>query len=176
MTIDAGADAHLEVGPLLLKAVVDLKGSIDKLAAQQAKLASLEEAYHRLGPVDVPISASGVAPTSGSLWLDLGGPAAYRAWTLRRLVVGGLTWATTAAGTANFYMASSRPDSASLAYMIDQAYPMPNAASYTSRVVVLHAPFRLYCEITSPTAGQTYVASGAVEDYEDRLLRTEAVI
>lgn len=165
----AGIGAGVQLGPIEFEVVAQLKSSVETLAKQVANLRAEERAYHEQGPVDAPLQASGTAPSSGSLWLNLGGPATLRAWILRRLIIGGSTWGTTVAGTANLYVSPSQPTGSSLAVQVDEASALPNKAFYTSRLIVLHAPNQLWVEIANPTSASVYVVSGAAEDILDRV-------
>ena len=176
MTIDAGLGANLDIGHASFQALIGLKASVDDLAAAVKRIERIEELYQQIGPVDHQLNGSGTAPASGSLFISLGSPAPGRFWILRRLIVGGVTWVTTAAGAANVYASPSRPDGAGLSMMVDNASSLPNKAFYSSRQVTVHQPSHLWVEVTTPTAGQTYVATGLVEELPDRPFAERAAV
>ena len=114
-------------------------------------------------PLDYPIRGGGTAPSTGPLIFDCGGPPMGRAWVLRRLAVGGTDPTAAAAGEA-YLFSSSAGDSEQLitATWFDIVASLPAVRFYTSRQVVVQAGQRLWVKITSPTAGASYAASGAV--------------
>lgn len=168
MTIGAEIDARAEIGPVLLEAVAGLKASVDNVATILDQIRAREELYARMGPVDVQLREGGTSGASGNLVFEVGGPKLGRLWILRRVVVGSQLWSQTSTATANLYVAASRPipGLGALTDMVDQL-SLPGIRTYSSRIVVLHAPMKLYCEIASPAANTGYTLGGAAEDLPD---------
>ncbi len=149
-----------------------LKASIGDLAAQtrranQLKLASIPIDYRRVNNVIIP------TPTAAA-GIGLGGPQQGRVWLVRRIIVSGLTWGTAAAGTAEFYagaipsmLAASTRDASLL---MDESAFIPNKAFYSNRQVVIKSPETLHIVIVGGTAGQQYIASSQIEDYDESAL------
>lgn len=143
-----------------------LKAGFGDLAA-----ALRQERLDRLAlvPIDADPGASDVMPAAGNLALNLGGPVPGRIWLLRQLVVGGLTWGTVAAGTAEAYGTALPPlqtaSGRQLSDLADAFSALPGVHFYTSRQVVLRNPQRLVVVVVGGTSGQTYQAAANVEDY-----------
>jgi hypothetical protein len=167
---EAGAAGIVHLGEHTLKAFLDFGVKLDSIADQLKKLREDEAAY-QYGTLDHTVAATGEMPATGSLFLDLGGPAPFRMWQLRRLVVGGITYALAAAGSAIVHVSPSVPNPSSLLTVVDQAASLPLPALYSTHQIVLHAGERLYVEIAGGTSGQTYAAAGSVEDSADRRRR-----
>lgn len=149
---------------------IDLDFQVDLAASLKAGLDGIrddDEARRRheeeLIPLDYPIRGGGVAPSTGDLIFDCGGPPLGRAWVLRRLCIAGTDPTVAVAGQA-YVFASSAGDSDQLitATWFDVASSLPMVGWYTSRQVVIADGQRLWVKITSPTAGTSYTASGKV--------------
>ncbi len=82
-------------------------------------------------------------------------------WELRRLVVGGVTWGTTAAGTAVAYKTSGfATTTPGLTAVFDQAPSLPNVAFYLSKQVPVLSGEKVVVLISGATTSQQYLASG----------------
>ena len=138
----------------------ELKAGFDGLRDEDRSARAQEES--RI-PLDHTIRGSGVAPATGDLIFNVGGPPLGRAWVLRRLAIGG-TDPTTAVAGAAYIFASSSGDSTDLitATWVDTAQTLPLLGWYTSRQVVIQSGQMLWIKITGPTAGTSYAAAGMV--------------
>lgn len=98
------------------------------------------------------------APTA----IGLGGPTPGFIWELRSITIGGLTFTTTAAGTAEVY--STALGGAQIAavrdltQIVDQATALPIVGGYSTGQIILQHPEKLQVVIVSGTAGQQYAA------------------
>ena len=144
---------------------LDLASAVQKLTDVFNGWLALEREYQRNGPVPVQLRGNVTAPASGSAFMDLGGPANGRLWIVRRLIVQGLTWNTTAAGSCNVHVTSLN----NLAVpggqdIVDNSTALPNKSFYSGWQVVLVNPQRLMVEIVGGTSAQIYGASGMAQD------------
>ena len=78
---------------------LDLGTKMEKLVSAFHEWLRVEQEYQRSGPVPVQLRGNVTCPSSGSAFMDLGGPANGRLWIVRRLIVQGVSWNTTAAGS-----------------------------------------------------------------------------
>lgn len=149
------------------------------LAAFGAKIGTLTDSIERdraerraalaRRPVNHRSPVSLAYPASGNLALDMGGPSQGRVWLVRRVVVGGITWGTVAAGTAELYisalpsnlLATERP----MNELIDQAASLPLRAFYSNEQAVVAQNERLVLVVVGGTAAQQYVGACSVVDY-----------
>lgn len=157
----------------LFKLGVNLNSSLEQMNKRLAHIEALEAAYEERGPVRVALRAAEASDASGAaIVLDLGGPAHGRLWEVRRLVLGGAAWSSTAAGTALIVTGSGTASSAPpLPDVVDEAASLPKVSFYSSGQVVLRNPAHLYIVIDSPTASTTYAAGGEAFDMPDRPTR-----
>ena len=115
-------------------------------------------------------AADSVNAGGSDLVLALGGPTQGRLWHLRTLVVGGLTYATVAAGTALLVRSAMRPTNAAtlgLSAVLDQATSLPLPAGYSRGQMVIRNPEKFYVIIVGGTASQAYVAAGSIEEFQE---------
>lgn len=167
----AELDAKLSIGELSLEALLALRSEMADMAGIMKKLLEMQELYEYVGPNQVNIGQGATAPTSGDLFLDLGGPNYGRVWEVRALVIGGLTFSTAAAGTAEVYQSSGQPTSRTLALLDDQANALPSVAFYSAGQLRVRHPNHLWVVIHTPTASQAYQAGGSALDSPDIPLR-----
>ncbi len=120
-------------------------------------------------PVLKTLPASGLMPSSGNLALMFNQkPDQGRMWLVRGLTVGGATWGTSAAGTAEFYV-SSVPGALvaanrDLSTLADEAPALPATVTYSNTQVVALGGEHLVVVIVGGTSGQLYVARVQIED------------
>lgn len=155
---------------------LELKGSLDLFGGHVKRLADAAERTNRLAqqagllqPTSINIGETDTCPSTGTLVLDLGGPAQGQLWDLRRLVVGGATRATSAGGTADVYV-SAAPKSTMpgpLLDWVDEAITMPLMATYGASEVGLRYPERLFVVILGGTNTQQYTASARIVNRMD---------
>lgn len=110
--------------------------------------------------VPLPRIAVGTANSSGDALLTFDAVSQGERWDLYRLVVGGVTWATTAAGSAVVYRTTSTATtSPSLTAVIDNAATLPNIAFYLDNQAPLQSGEKLVVYVSGGTSGQQYIAS-----------------
>lgn len=162
-----GPEAELNVGGIDVMASVGVE--LKKLNEHNAAMAQWrkQEWERSRVPSYVAQFASVVIPTSGArTGFGFNGPRAGFYMILRRLIVGGATWKTTAAGTSEVYV-TGLPSGAigglSLADMVDQSAFMPNKAYYSNIQVVVQAGQHVEVVIDSGTGSQQYQAGALFE-------------
>lgn len=133
----------------------------------------VEQAVQLLArPSSVPLSplvASAIADASGNAIIAFDPVPRGEHWELRRLVVGGDTWGTTAAGTAVVYATSGQLTSTPpLGAVIDQAAALPAVAFYLVDQASLTGGEQLVVAITGGTADQQYLAVAKAVAVPDR--------
>lgn len=128
-------------------------------------------------PAVVRIQNSGIIPTpTAPFGINIGGPDAGFEWVVRRIVVGGLTWTTTAAGTAEVYVtglgaqwgtsgggSGTVAGVRALADLVDQAASLPNKGYYGRDELVVKENESLVVVIQGGTAAQQYVATAGIQ-------------
>jgi hypothetical protein len=158
------AGVEFSIGDFLLGAKVDLEAKLDSIEKHLGDILAREERYEREGPVFVALQASGVVDASSDpLYLDLGGPTYGRAWEVRQLVIGGITWATAVAGNAVVFaqpVAPSTLTGVGLGNVQDHAASLPSVAFYSGGQFHVRHPNRIYVAILSGTASTQYQAVG----------------
>lgn len=164
--VDFSADLKLELGKL--------GKNIERLGAHALRARELDRARQ---PFSARIQASAVCPSpSVNFGLNFGGPDAGFYWVVRRLVVGGLTWSTTAAGTAEIYVtglagaagtstsgAGSIAAIRSLSDLVDESAALPNKAFYGSEELIVQPNESLVAVVVGGTASQQYVAAAGIQ-------------
>jgi hypothetical protein len=175
-----GVDLDVQAGPLEVVAGLSLElGRLnDRYERDRLEERRQREAMRARVPMDVRFQASGICPTpTARFGLNIGGPDVGFYWLIRRLVVGGVTFKTVAAGSAEIYVtalagqqgaASFGPIVAGLALsdMADQFASLPTPAGrgfYSNRQMVIQENENLVVLIDTGTAGQQYVAAAQVE-------------
>lgn len=153
-----------------LKVSLDLLGgSVKRLAEQQERANQLVQQAGLLQPSSRTETAADVCGSTGTLVLDLGGPAQGRLWDVRRIVVGGATRLTAAAGTADVFVsaAGKLQQPGSLLDWADEAATMPLMATYGAAELALRYPEHLFIVINGGTSTQQYLAAARVVDHMD---------
>jgi hypothetical protein len=126
----------------------------------------------QLPPSDEQLFASGAASAAGTLTLDLGSVPLGRVWQIRRLIVGGVTVTTTAAGTAYAFAQGAPPADLNLTNCVDIFSSLPQGNTYGTHQLFLTATMHLWIVFASATSGQQYAAAAFVEDWEDSTFRS----
>lgn len=161
-----GLEADLSLGPLDVMA--ELGVELRKTRDQNAKLWHAQREWERSRvPSYVRQFNSVVIPAGGpNASFGFPGPRAGFYMLLRRLIVGGLTWETTAAGTCDVYV-TGLPSGASsnlgLSDMVDNSAFLPNKAYYSNQQVVVNAGEHVEVVIIGGTAAQQYVGTALFE-------------
>lgn len=172
MTIDAHGSLDIQIGRVAQQLEKD---AVDRRCDRETQRARV--------PSIVRLQNSGVIPSpTVPFGIAFGGPDAGFEWVIRRIVVGGLTWTTTAAGTAEVYVTGLGTQSGttsaggiaavrSLSDLVDQAASLPNKAFYGREELVIKENESLVVVINGGTAAQEYVASVGMQ-----VVRTAAAL
>jgi hypothetical protein len=174
VSMGAEVDAEVDLGPLVLEALVGLKASTDTLNKRLHNIAKTEEAYQR-GVIEVPIRKVATSAASGNLVIGCGGPAYGRLWEVKRLTVGGVTWGTSVNGSL-LIVVGSAPDGLTnppLPDVVNEAASVPNVTFYSTRQLVVRHPNHLFVVILTPSATTQYAVGGQASDFPDRRLDLE---
>lgn len=118
-------------------------------------------------PGNEQLFKAGVAPTSGVLYLDLGSVPQGHVWQVRRLIVGGVTVTTTAAGNAYAFAQGARPLDLALTDCVDVFLGLPRGDTFGTHQLYLTMGEHLWVVFVGATSGQQYAASARVEDWEE---------
>lgn len=164
-----GVDVDLDLGPIEIMAGVRAElSTLNRHHEAQAEHKRREIARTKV-PVDARIVTVGTCPAGGGRFvLSVGGPDPGYYWLLQRLVIGGLTFKTVAAGTLELYVTALTfaPGAASGGYgvsslalsdLVDRAPSLPNIAFYSPHQLIVQAQENLAAVIDSGTAAQQYV-------------------
>lgn len=168
-------DAEARVSAPGLQFLAGIQAHLGNIASDIKYLKEREERYEREAALYVPLTASSnsLAPSGGSLIMDLSGPATGRIWLVRRLVVGGPIWSSTAAGSVTVYISPSNPVQVGTTggatwAVVDEYATMPHAATYSNEQLLLRPGDRLYVEIVAPT-GTNYCTGGLALSLPDKI-------
>jgi hypothetical protein len=179
---EAGIGGGLELGPISLKAIVDLQAGMTSIAKAFSDWKD-EEAYYQYGAVDITLTGSGTADEAeDDLVFGLEGPPEGYMWEILSLSIGGVSPVTaTLEGVAYFFRGATRPIGSPAATTGNQLSTMnwidwtgaggavlPATAFYSTRQIVLHAPDRLWCVISAPETLTQYVVNGHAIETPDR--------
>lgn len=119
-------------------------------------------------PGDEQLFAAGIAPASGQLSLDLGAVPQGHVWQVRRLIVGGTTVTTSAAGAAYAFATGAPPD-LSLTDCVDIFLTLPQGDTFGTHQLFLLPGEHLWVVFVGATAAQQYAASARVEDWVEEV-------
>lgn len=166
-----------ETGGLLADISAKLGFSVElgqeQLAATKKLNATLDPT-RMMQPVNFRTQGSAIANAAGVAVIQFSpaGPDQGHLWVVHSLVVGGDTWATTAAGSAELYVSAMdlrtlNGTSPPLTDLVDQAATLPLPATYGDQQVTLRNGEDLYMRIVGGTSGQQYVASARGVDYQE---------
>jgi hypothetical protein len=183
----AGIDLDVSAGPL--EAMASLSVELGRMNDRADDAARAEKRRRDLlrtrTPIDVRLFSSGICPTpTANFGISLDGPDPGFYWHVRRIIIGGQTWTTTAAGTAEIYItaltglrgiaatggiASIR----SITDLVDQAATLPNKAYYGTHELYVQPGENLIGVIITGTAAQQYVMAAEVEVHRTISAETE---
>lgn len=180
-----GFDVDLDLGPI--EVMASLRGELATLNAHHradAERRKRETARARTPVVARLISNVAIGAGAPRTAVSLGGPDPGYYWMVRRLIIGGVTWKTVAAGTAEIYISGlsaaqgagiTGPMVSGLALsdLVDQAPSLPNKAFYSDQQMMLQAQENLLIVIDGGTATQTYVAAAQVQVFRTLAAETE---
>ena len=166
-----GAELDLDLG--FADVMIGLKAELSKMNDRNARMDEhrRREAARARVPSMVRMFSSATIPAAAPrTGISLDGPSAGFYWMLRRLIVGGVTWKTTAAGTAEVYVTGlggavgqavtgAMVSGLALSDMVDQAYTLPLRAYYSDQQVMVQENENLVIVIDSGTAAQQYVVT-----------------
>lgn len=174
---DLELGGSVQLGDFLVGAKVDLIAKLDEINTRLKSIEEIENRYQREGPVQVNLqgNASTLAVVA-TIFIDLGGPTFGRVWEVRQLAVGGLTWATTVAGTAQIQVAPAVQNAAApVGTLQDVANALPEIAFYSAGQFRVVYPNRVYVVIVGGTASTQYSAGGDALDLPDKPSRTTVI-
>lgn len=168
MSLDVGAGADLELGPISLQAIAGLGASLDSMTTALKALRQVEKAY-QFGSVEVALRGSGVADSAGdTLIIDMGGPSHGRLWQLRRIAIGGVTWDTMVGGSALIIQSANQPSKKPpLPDIADAVASLPTNGFYSTGQVIVRHPNHLFVIIDSPDETVNYSVGGQATDMPD---------
>jgi hypothetical protein len=172
--LDVGAGAHLDLGPLSLKAIADLSSSVESLKKQFESWRS-EEGLYQYGATDHQFFKTITGNTGANVIVGLtDGPEPGWIWEIRRLAISYNDPSTgSQTGTAYIFQGSGRPPVTPLiaGNWIDWTggggASLPSVAFYSSRQIMLHSPDKLWIALVGSAAVQ-YVVNGAYVQYPDK--------
>jgi hypothetical protein len=167
--LEAGAGAHLELGPVSLGAILNLQAGIESIAKTFSDWKQ-QEADYEIGATDQSVAQNGIVNAAGFLVVDLGGPNQEFYWEVRQLVVSNIVPTTSVTGTAYAYTTPVQPAAAApLAPGITDIFAsVPLAHFYGARQFVLHAPEHLFVVFAGAANGATLGAFATVTQTRDR--------
>jgi len=180
--LEAGVGGGLELGPISLKAIIDLQAGMTSLKQVFTQWKD-EEAIYQYGTVDVTLTGAGIVDSSkDDAVMCLGGPPETYMWEIRQLAVGANSPATgSLTGVAYFMRGATRPlaspaatggSQLSMINSIDSPPSIPNWSFYSARQIVLHAPDQLWCVIVGGNASTQFVVNGLALESPDRRRRS----
>ena len=120
-----------------------------------------------------------IIPANGLGVVRLTGPDQGHFWYVRRVIVGGLTPTTVAAGRADLFVSAADHRSRTALNQFamtdwrDQTASLPNIATYSRGGLNMRLNEELYVVFSSATVGQQYVAMCQFEDYEEAAIRQD---
>jgi hypothetical protein len=161
-----------------LEAMVTLSASLDCLTRTiQAEAEERARSTSRPRPLD--LAASKVADASGNCILAFESCPQGQWWALRRLVVGGVTYSTTASGAAVVFKSTASAAAynadadVALFNVVDATLaptnsPLPSVAFYDgdAHLITLSPNEKICIRIYSGTASQQYAANAAFDIYQ----------
>lgn len=145
----------------------------NNIAALGHRISGVERAMLRppAQPFFMREMRAGVVNAAGDdLVLGFGGPHSGRTWMVMGVTIGGVTYATAAAGTALVVVSAATPLNAAnlgTGFVYDQAPSLPLPATYSRGQIPLKANERLFIIIVGGTIAQSYTAGATIEQYED---------
>jgi hypothetical protein len=164
MTIDADQDPGISIPGVDFQAVFGFGAALgnlaDEMAAERERKAGQKPIFVYMSG-QVTLGASG---TGAIQWAAEPGPQKGRVWLLRRQVISGVQWTTTAiAGSYELYVAATslqliaslRPAS----NLVDESATIPNKAPYSNEQIVIQYGERLHGVVVGGTTGLQYVAN-----------------
>jgi hypothetical protein len=167
--LEAGVGGGLELGPISLKAIIDLQGGLASIKKAFSDWKQQEADYEN-GATDQSVAQNGIVNAGGFLVVDLGGPNQDYYWEVRQLVVSNIVPTTSVTGTAYAYTTPVQPAAAApLAPGITDIFAsVPLAHFYGARQFVLHAPEHLFVVFAGAANGATLGAFATVTQTRDR--------
>ena len=181
MTVEAGVNAEVDLGPAVLEAMAGVKASCDAMTATVRDWVAQEKAY-QYGVRSIPIEGQGVYGTT-DLAIDCGGPENGYTWEIRRLAIAGPSPETSLGSEIAFvYQSPLKPHTASGATSMNwvdwtgyNSGKIPSVAFYSAYQIVLVWPAHLWVVINGGTNGQQYVVAGRALNTPD-VRRTEVEV
>jgi hypothetical protein len=160
------ADGGDGSGGLGLDFFIQLGASIGSLA-DSISADRADRVKRQRAPGNEQLFKAGVVPASGTLHLDLGSVPQGRVWQVRRLIVGGTTVTTTAAGSAYAFAQGARPLDLALTDCVDIFPVLPRGDTFGTHQLFLLPGEHLWVVFVGATSTQQYSASARVEDWDE---------
>lgn len=160
--------AELGIGDVHLRALVDLGSEVASVKKVMQRALDLQALYQFAGK-NVKLQGTATSDSSGdTMTIGLGGPAVGRKWEVQRIVVGGVQWTSTVAGSALYVIGGDTHNTApALPDIVDETASLPKMAFYSTGQIVVRNPQHLYLVIVAPTASTQYAAGGQALDLPD---------
>lgn len=166
--IGAGATGLVGIFDKLLEYLGELGNTnkhLDRIAKREAqRYAGLPLDQSHAQVFNVPVGG-------GNVIASLGKPEQGRVWQVRRLIAGGLTATTAAAGTLYFFRQGAPPTDLNMPNLVDFAGPpgsaMPVVAFYSTHQFIVRPNEHVWGVLVGGTANQQYVAAIQVEDWDE---------
>ena len=150
-----GVDFWISLGASLGSLVNDMRADRDAAANSAPDM-----------PADVPLYDVGTVPAGKTtVTLDLGAVPQGRVWQVRRMIVGGTTVTTTAAGSAYLFARGAPPADLALSDCVDIFSTLPQGNTYGTHQLYLLPGEHLWVVFTGATAAQQYAAAARVEEW-----------
>lgn len=165
-------------GETIFDRVLGLVGELFKTNAHLDRLARLEQEKAQALPADTTLSTTLQVPGGGGTVIQAignlqGTPAPGRTWQVRRIVAGGTTVSTVAAGSMFFFRQGAPPNDLNLNNFIETATAMPFRAFYGTHQFVVRPGEYVWAALIGGTAGQQYVAAMQIEDWNESLFNLQ---
>jgi hypothetical protein len=131
----------------------------------EAAQAERDHRESQLPPSNEVVFAAGTFPASGNLILDLGSVPLGRVWQVRRIIVGGVSVLTAAAGQAFVFAQGAAPVDLNITNCVDIFLTLPRGDTYGTHQLFLVATEHLFVVVNGGTPGQQYAAASRIEDW-----------
>jgi len=170
---DQGVDTN---NGSLLSVLGKVSVSIDTLSSRLHKQQQMQALAERAEqPRYITFHSSVIIPASGLICIsfDQRGPDQGHYWQVKKIVIGGLTTTTVAAGRADMFVSAADMRNVTTLAQIgiadweDQAAALPFINHYGDDEFVMRHNEELYVVLSGCTAGQQYVVRGRAVDYEE---------
>jgi len=162
---EGGPDADAGDGGAGVDFFINLGIQIGNLA--NAIQADRDERESRIPPTSEPAFTAGVVNDNGDpLILDLGSVPLGRIWQVRRTIVGGPDVTQAVDGSAYWFRQGTAPTDFNVTNCVDIFSDLPRGNTYGAQELFMIATEHLWAVVVGGDAGQQYIASAFVEDWD----------